>query len=159
MTRKQASKRQLCGTASCTNVSEETKQKHRISFRWKSGNGEILGFAASAFILVLIAITLMGVMNYSIESQQLTTACYTAGRAAAVSQSASLAKSRALAVLKIVYNEIDDDSLKIEYEDNTWEIGKMMTISVNHHIDSIFPFPEMTIQRSLVMMIENQRTD
>ena len=69
--------------------------------RWKSGNGEMIGFAVSAFLLFIIMVALVTITYHSIRTQQLTVATYCAGRAAAVSQTKALGEARATAVLKM----------------------------------------------------------
>lgn len=134
--------------------------------RWKSGVGEALGFAACSLLLLLLVISLLSISNYEIRSQQITTACYSAGRAAVVSSDPDLAKQRAEAVLKTIFgksnvhtsetDEIDHVWYSIEVDDDEWRIGNIMTITVSQHINEVFPIPETDIEFSLAMMIEDE---
>ena len=135
------------------------------SFSWKSGNGEILGFAVCVFMLTFIMLAVSAFMNYSIKSQQLTVASYAVGRAAVVSRDEALADGRAYAVLQTIYgsgrssreesSETDHAWYSIEYSGD-WRIGKIATITVSQHLGGIFPLGEQTISRSIAMMIEDQ---
>lgn len=134
-------------------------------FRWRHGNGEMIGFAVCAGILTVVMVSIMAFMNYSIRAQQLTVAAYAVGRAAVVSSDEQLAKARAFAVLKTIYGEdhsgntesdlIDNAWYTIEY-DGDWKVGKIVTVSVYQHIGAIFPLKEQNIKRSIAMMIEDQ---
>ena len=134
-------------------------------FRWKKGNGEIIGFAVSVLLIVFLIVTVVSYTGLTTRKQQLAVAAYAAGRAAAVSPDPDLANKRAAAVLKGVYTEDHyvtsssttpgDVWYEISYKGN-WEIGNIFTITVTHHSPALFPFPERDHAYKYAMMIESQ---
>ena len=118
-------------------------------------NGEILGFGITLVIYFFLMMAIVLFSYYSIDSQQLTTATYSAGRAAAVSSDKSLAQARADAVLSYIYKNTphQNTSASIQAPDG-WKIGNMLYITVSIDAPNYLFFKGQSIQSTLAMMIE-----
>ena len=134
--------------------------------KWKNGNGEMIGFAVSIFLLFIVMVALVTITTYSLRQQQLTVSTYCAGRAAAVSQTKALGENRANAVLKMIYNQGNDKDpltasddagsvwMEIETVQDSWVMGNFMTITVKQSFPKIFPFEAQTQTCKMTMLIE-----
>lgn len=131
-------------------------EKKRFSFR--NGNGEILGFAISIFLLFFLMIGIVVFSSLTIRKEQLTVATYCAGRAAAISQTPSLGESRAAAIIKAMYPH-DDCKMEMTVP-KEWEIGYLFTIEVSQPVPELIPFANTIIAKentcTLTMMVENE---
>ena len=142
---------------------------------WRRGNGEMLGFAVSAPIFLMLIIAVISISRITIASQQLTVATYAVGRAAVVSSNESLASQRALGVLKIIYGDsrcgtsassekgsawytmtVGDTAIDGNANSQKWKIGNIAKITVYQKVDIILPQVSTVLHRSIAMMIEQQ---
>lgn len=131
-------------------------EKKRFSFH--NGNGEILGFAISIFLLFFLMIGIVVFSSLTIRKEQLTVATYCAGRAAAVSQTPALGESRASAIIKAMY---PNDDCKIEMTiPKEWKIGYLFTIEVSQPVPELIPYANTILTKEgickLTMMVENE---
>lgn len=135
---------------------------------WRSGLGEMLSFAIIAPLLVFLIAAIISATQISIAEQNLTLACYTTGRAAAVATSLDNARSRARSIMQITYGANYTDgapstngqagyTLVVGSHSGAWRKGDIMIVTVMQYIEPIMPFTSGTRFRSLAMMIENQK--
>lgn len=133
-------------------------------FRWRKGNGEIIGFAIVAPLILMLIIAMYAFQTYTTHSQQLCVAAYSIGRAAVVSEEPGKGHDRADKVLKSICagnvtsgssSNAGDVWFTIDYPEG-WKIGSIAEIAVYEHMGAIFPFPERDLCWKLAMMIEAQ---
>ena len=126
--------------------------------KWRKGNGEMIGFAASLALFLLLCVAIMTFTSFTMKSEQLTVTAYCAGRAASLAQTEDLAKQRADAVMKAMCREMPYElELKI-VEGEEWEKGSMFTIKVSQDFPSAFQFINSfrSMSRELTMMVEGE---
>lgn len=133
----------------------------------KSGVGEMLGFAISAPLLLLIMLAIISVMQITLSEQQLAYNAYSVGRAVATSPRQEEAIMRANAVMRNSYgdNFVNGESnvngntwysISALSENATWKKGEFIEVCVYQYVKPYLPFTEGVRARSIVMMIENQ---
>ena len=137
------------------------------NFRWRKGNGELIGFAVVVPLILMLIISMYAFQIYATHSQQLCVAAYAVGRAAVVSDDPGNGYKRAEVVLKSICSgnvttsassTAGDVWFTISYPEG-WKIGSIAEIAVYEHMGGIFPFPERDLSWKLAMMIEAQQDD
>ncbi|MBQ8135200.1 MAG: hypothetical protein IJ192_12475 [Clostridia bacterium] len=138
---------------------------------WKNGSGEILGFCAIIPMLFAMFLVLTAAIQVGITKQKMEYSAYSAGRAAAVSYSYSVAQTQASGVAAECMESvgfIDSSTVytTIEVIDNpnTWEKGHFLKCTVRADLQTVLPSMfnqglNGTKETSIVMMIENPSTN
>ncbi len=125
---------------------------------WRKGNGELIGFAASLALFLLMCVAIMTFASFTMKSEQLTVTAYCAGRAAALAQTEDLAKQRADAVMKAMCREMPYE-MEIKIVDgDKWEKGNLFKINVSQEFPDAYQFINgfRDMHRELTMMIEGE---
>ena len=127
----------------------------------RKGNGEILGFAMIAPILVFFVCVVASAAHIGITNQNLSFAAYNCGRAAAVCETQSTGVARAKSMYEKTINTENASKhgyvpCEIELLDGKgWEKGSYIRCTVRYHIDTLMPFTSGVREQSIIMMIEN----
>ena len=128
---------------------------------WKKGNGEMLGFAIVAPIIVFFICVIASAAQIGITNQNLSYAAYNCCRAAAVSETEIIGNARAYEV----YGKSINISNSIQYgytpceitllDGEPWQKGSYIRCTARYHIETLMPFTSGVREQSIVMMIEN----
>ncbi len=128
----------------------------RIS--WKSGAGELLGFAIVAPILTFVLLYIITVFQVAYCEQRLIYSSYMAGRKAVV----SFSKEEALEAMndeiaRIYGSEASSVTCSIGIDESSWIKGNVTLITVSQNLVPVLPLGKGIHSRSIGMMIEHSQ--
>jgi hypothetical protein len=130
------------------------------------GSGELLGFAISLPLVMVIFCAIVMAAQHGVIKQRLEYATYTAARAAVVQE--NLASAQAAAALMaddVRVGAFGVRDIKVELEtvagrldggigNVRWEKGSLLKVVLTADVDTIAPFPDSELSSEITMMIE-----
>lgn len=126
--------------------------------RWKSGNGEFIGFTIVAIIISALIILLAAFIQLSLATGSITKNITAISRAASVCTSMEDARIQAQNVAENILTDrsISQVSVDVEYAGNTtkWESGGYITVTVRCYIDTLEPMTSGYREKTVLVAIE-----
>ena len=109
--------------------------------------------------MIFFICAIISALQVSLSNQQLSFAAYNCGRAAAVSETESIGKERAIELYESIMNDAMEGEgyVKCEIEvlnGAPWQKGEYIKCTVRCYVDVLMPFTSGVKEHSIIMMIE-----
>ncbi len=131
----------------------------RNALKWKSGNGEMIGFAVASICICAILVIMVAFLQLSVGLNAITKALNVVGRSVAVCTSVDDARTQAQRVAEssVTYTGIEDISTSVDFVNSgdEWEGGKFVNVTVSAKVNTLTPFTTKRYQKKVLICIEN----
>lgn len=160
------------------------KRLFKNKIKWRSGSGELLGFAIIMPFILMMIIAILSITQESNMKQRMTYATYVVARASSICADQERAVDRADAIMREMYGDkyvgppaivgegwmgVDSAPAAIASSQQVhgqtvcfmkmmseeWRKGDILVITIQQYIEPLMPFSGNFHSQSLAVMIEN----